>query len=63
MAEHIALKKAWGTLTETWVPYDVRDQVVIEIIRDLPANLFATEGDHGCAFPSPRCLAHERETK
>jgi hypothetical protein len=28
MAEHIALKKPWGTLTATWVPHDVRDQVV-----------------------------------
>jgi hypothetical protein len=28
MAEHIGLKKPWGTLTETWVPHDVRDQVV-----------------------------------
>src|SRR5881296_2266630 len=29
MAEHIALKKKpWGTLTETWVPHDMRDQVV-----------------------------------
>ena len=37
--------------------------VVIEIIRDLPANLFATQGDHGSTFPTPRCLAHERETK
>ena len=27
MAEHIALKKPWGTLTTTWVPHDVRDQV------------------------------------
>ena len=27
MAEQIALKP-WGTLTETWVPHDVRDQVV-----------------------------------
>src|ERR1700693_5215866 len=29
MAEHVALKKKpWGNLTETWVPHDVRDQVV-----------------------------------
>ena len=28
MAEHIALKKPWGTLTATWVPHDVRDPVV-----------------------------------
>ncbi len=25
MAEHIALKKSWGTLTGNWVPHDVRD--------------------------------------
>jgi transposase len=24
MAEHIALKKSWGTLTGSWVPHDVR---------------------------------------
>ena len=29
MAEHIALKKKpWGTLTATWVPHNVRDQVI-----------------------------------
>jgi transposase len=28
MAEHIALKKSWGTLTGIWVPRDVRDLVV-----------------------------------
>jgi transposase-like protein len=29
MAEHVALKKTlWGTLTGSWVPHDVRDQVV-----------------------------------
>src|SRR5246127_916282 len=43
-------------------PYAWR-HVVIEIIRDLPANLFAPQGDHGCAFPDPRCLTQERETK
>jgi transposase len=28
MAEHIALKKLWGTLNGIWVPHDVRDEVV-----------------------------------
>ena len=28
MAGHRVKKKPWGTLTETWVPHDVRDQVV-----------------------------------
>ncbi len=28
MAEHMALKKPWGTLTTTWTPPDVRDQIV-----------------------------------
>src|SRR5579872_438974 len=29
MAEHIALKKkSWGTLIDSWVPHDVRDEVV-----------------------------------
>jgi len=28
MAEHVALKNTWGTLTGSWVPHDVRDQVV-----------------------------------
>jgi transposase len=32
MAEHIALKKSWGTLTATWVPHEVRDQVV-DLVR------------------------------
>jgi transposase-like protein len=26
MAEHLALKKSWGTLTGVWVPHDTRDQ-------------------------------------
>ncbi len=28
MAEHVALKKSWGTLTRVWVPHDTRDQIV-----------------------------------
>ena len=28
LAEHVALKKAWGTLTGVWVPHDTRDQIV-----------------------------------
>jgi hypothetical protein len=28
MAEHVALKNAWGTLTGTWVPHDTRDHIV-----------------------------------
>jgi transposase len=28
MAEHVALKKSWGTLTGVWVPHDTRDQIV-----------------------------------
>jgi putative transposase len=29
MTEHVALKKkSWGALTKSWVPHDVRDQVV-----------------------------------
>jgi hypothetical protein len=28
MAEHVALKNAWGTLTGVWVPHDTRDQIV-----------------------------------
>jgi transposase-like protein len=28
MAEHVALKKACGTLTGVWVPHDMRDQIV-----------------------------------
>jgi hypothetical protein len=28
MAEHVALKNAWGTLTGVWVPLDTRDQIV-----------------------------------
>src|SRR6266852_3313350 len=32
MAEHIALKKSWGTLTGIWVPHDVRD-LVVDFVR------------------------------
>jgi transposase len=28
MAEHVAQKKTWGTLTGVWVPHDPRDQTV-----------------------------------
>ncbi len=28
MAEYLALKKSWGTLTGVWVPHDTRDQIV-----------------------------------
>jgi putative transposase len=28
MAEHIALKRDWGTLTGIWVPHERRDQIV-----------------------------------
>ena len=28
MAEHVVLKKSWGTLTGNWVLHDVRGQVV-----------------------------------
>src|SRR5215217_5733800 len=28
MAEHVALKNAWGTLTGIWVPHDTREQIV-----------------------------------
>jgi hypothetical protein len=32
MAEHIALKKSWGTLTGIWMPHDVRD-LVVDFVR------------------------------
>jgi len=32
MAEHIAQKKSWGTLTGIWVPHDVRD-LVVDFVR------------------------------
>jgi putative transposase len=28
MAEHVALRNAWGTLNGVWVPHDTRDQIV-----------------------------------
>jgi hypothetical protein len=32
MAEHITLKRSWGTLTGKWVPHDVRD-LVVDFVR------------------------------
>jgi putative transposase len=32
MAEHVAQKKSWGTLTGIWVPHDVRD-LVVDFVR------------------------------
>ena len=46
MAEHMALKKrSWGTLTKTWTPPDVRDQIVDFVRRwsektEIPAGRF-----------------------
>ena len=37
--------------------------VVIEIIRNFPADFCTTERDHGRAFPTAGCPDHERDTK
>jgi hypothetical protein len=49
MAEHVALKKAWGTVTRVWVPHDTRDQIV-DFVRRYPVRVAGTchrGGRHG----------------
>src|SRR5205823_12917748 len=56
MAEHVALKKAWGTLTGVWVPHDTRNQIV-DFVRRWSEKLTSKTPWRWCA-PTP-CGPHE----